>query len=72
MGGIEQTIKELRGKIETLKKRDEMQKRLEEIRGRIKKLENEPGKSKILDGCYDIEKGEIKWPSFEGLFEGPY
>jgi len=72
MGEIEETRKEIRERIEDLKKRDEMQKRLEEIRKRIEKLENEPGKRKSLDGCYDIEKGEIKWPSFEGFFEGPY
>ncbi len=72
MGEIEETIKEVKEKIEDLKKRDAMQKRLEKIRGRLDKLENEPGKRKSLDGCYDIEKGEILWPSFEGLFEGPY
>jgi len=69
MGEIEQTIKEIRERIEDLKKRDEMQKRLEEIRKRIEKLENEPGKRKGLDSCYDIEKGEVLWPSFEEWFE---
>ena len=72
MGEIEETIKEIRERIEDLKKRSEMQKRLGEIRERIEKLENEPGRRKSLDGCHEIEKGEIKWPSFEGLFEGPY
>ncbi len=72
MGEIEQTIKDIREKIEVLKKRSEIQKHLEEIIKRLEKLENEPGRRKGLDGCYDIEKGEVKWPSFEGLFEGPY
>ena len=67
MGEIEEIIKEIREKIEDLKKRNE---RLEEIKQRIEKLENEPGKRKGLDSCFDIEKGEVLWPSFEGWFEG--
>ena len=67
MGEIEETIKEMREKIENLKKKTEIQKRLEEIRQRIEKLENEPGKRKGLDSCFDVEKGEVLWPSFEGL-----
>ncbi|MBA7615251.1 hypothetical protein ES703_60039 [subsurface metagenome] len=69
MGEIEATIKELRGKIEDLKKRSETQKHLENIRERIEKLENEPERRKGLDSCFDIEKEEVLWPSFEGLFE---
>ena len=42
----------------------------EEIGERIEKLENEPGKRKSLDSCFDIEKKEVLWPSFEGMFEG--
>ena len=72
MGEIEQIIKEIKKKIEVLKKRSEIQERLKEIRERLEKLENEPGRRKSLDGCYDIEKEEVLWPSFEGLFEGPY
>jgi len=67
MGEIEDTIKELREKIEALKKRSETQKRLENIRGRIEKLENEPARRKGLDSYCDIEKEEVLWPSFEGL-----
>jgi len=68
MGEIEQIIKEIKKKIEVLKKRSEIQERLKEIRERLEKLENEPGKRKSLDGCYDIEKGEVKWPSFQEWF----
>ena len=68
MGEIEQTIKEIRESIEDLKKRSEIQNCLEEIKERIQKLENEPGKRKGLDGCYDIEKEEVLWPSFEEWF----
>lgn len=67
MGEIEETIKEIREKIEVLEKKSEMQKHLEGIKERIEKLENEPGKRKGLDSCFDIEKGEVLWPSFEGL-----
>ena len=70
MEEIEETIKEMRERIEDLKKKRETQKHLEEIRKRIEKLENEPGKRKSLDSCFDIEKKEVLWPSFEGLFEG--
>jgi len=70
MGEIEETIKEIREKIEILKKRSEIRKRLEEISARIEKLEKEPGKRKSLDSCFDVEKKELLWPSFEGLFEG--
>ncbi|MBA7604078.1 hypothetical protein ES703_11196 [subsurface metagenome] len=72
MGEIQEIIKEIKEKIEVLKKRSEIQERLKEIRKRIEKLENEPGKRKSLDGCYDydydIEKGEVKWPSFQEWF----
>ena len=67
MEEIEETIKEMRQRIEELKKKAEIHKHLEEIRQRIEKLENEPGKRKGLDSCFDIEKGEVLWPSFEGL-----
>lgn len=67
MGEIEETIKEIKEKIEDLKKKSEIQKHLEEIKERIEKLEIEPGKRKGLDSCFDIEKGEVLWPSFEGL-----
>ena len=70
MGEIEETIKEIREKIEDLKKKSETQKRLEEIGERLEKLEKEPGKRKSLDSCFDIEKKEVLWPSFEGMFEG--
>jgi len=72
MGEIKELIKEIKEKIEDLKKKSEIQECLEEISKRLEKLENEPGKSKRLDSCYDIEKGGVKWPSFEGFFEGPY
>ncbi len=62
---IEATIKELKGKVEDLKKRSEIQ----NIRKRIEKLENEPERRKGLDSCFDIEKEEVLWPSFERLFE---
>jgi len=67
VGEVEETIKEMRQRIEDLKKKIEIHKHLEEIRQRIEKLENEPGKRKGLDSCYDIEKREVLWPSFEGL-----
>jgi len=67
MGEIEGTIKEIRERIEDLKEKSEIRKRLEEISGRLEKIEKEPGKRKSLDSCYDIEKKEILWPSFEAL-----
>jgi len=70
VGEIEETIKEMRKRIEDLKKKRNIQKHLEEIGERIEKLENEPGKRKSLDSCFDIEKKEVLWPSFEGMFEG--
>lgn len=69
MGEIKELLKEIKQRIEVLKKRSEIQKRLEDIRERIEKLEKEPGRRKSLDGCQDIEKEEIKWPSFEEWFE---
>ncbi len=69
MGEIEETIKEIRERIEDLKEKSEIRKHLEEISARLEKIEKEPGKRKSLDSGYDIEKGEILWPSFEGLFE---
>ena len=66
MGETEATIKEIRERIEDLKK---LRGKLENIRERIEKLENEPERRKGLDSCFDIEKEEVLWPSFEGLFE---